>query len=108
MNGAVVLGEFELIKRYLAPLAGAAPGALGLRDDAALIAALRDGRVWAAGLDVFAGEPRVEAAYFELPNVFMLPHIGSSTREARRRMGQALIDALRAWEAGGHPPNRVC
>ena len=37
MNGAVVLGEFELIKRYLAPLAGAAPGALGLRDDAALI-----------------------------------------------------------------------
>ena len=37
MNGAVVLGEFELIKRYLAPLAGAAPGALGLRDDAAVI-----------------------------------------------------------------------
>ncbi len=37
MNGAVVLGEFELIKRYLAPLTGAAPGALGLRDDAAVI-----------------------------------------------------------------------
>jgi len=77
-------------------------------DDAALIAALRDGRVWAAGLDVFAGEPRIEAAYFELPNVFMLPHQGSSTIEARLRMGRILIDALSSWQRGEGAANRVC
>jgi len=77
-------------------------------DDAALIAALREGRVWAAGLDVFDGEPRIASGYFDLPNVFMLPHSGSSTIEARLRMGRILIEALDAWRAGGHPANRVC
>jgi lactate dehydrogenase-like 2-hydroxyacid dehydrogenase len=79
-----------------------------LVDDEALIAALRDGTVWAAGLDVFAGEPRVAPGYFELPNVFMLPHIGSSTLEARLRMGRILIEALETWRRGGEPPNQVC
>ncbi|MCP3986970.1 MAG: D-glycerate dehydrogenase [bacterium] len=78
-----------------------------LVDDAALIAALRDGRVGAAGLDVFAGEPQIDPAYFELQNVFMLPHIGSSTIEARRRMGAILIEALSLWAEGGSPENRV-
>jgi glyoxylate reductase len=77
-------------------------------EDAALIAALRDGRVWAVGLDVFAAEPRVDPAYFELPNVFMLPHQGSSTIEARLRMGRILIEALSSWQRGGQPANRVC
>ena len=79
-----------------------------LVEDAALIEALRRGHVRAAGLDVFAGEPRVDPAYFELPNVFMLPHIGSSTMEARLRMGRILIEALESWRGGGHPSNRVC
>ena len=78
-----------------------------LIDDDALIAALTDGRVRAAGLDVFAGEPRFDPRYLSLPNVFMLPHIGSSTIEARRRMGQALIAGLVAWRSGGEPENRV-
>lgn len=77
-----------------------------VRDDA-LIAALADGRVWAAGLDVFDGEPRVDARYFDLPNVFMLPHIGSSTLEARVGMGRILITALQAWQAGHSVENRV-
>jgi len=75
--------------------------------DEALVAALRSGRVRGAGLDVFAGEPDVASDYYELPNVFMLPHIGSSTIEARRRMGRILIDALLEWRAGGSPGNRV-
>lgn len=75
--------------------------------DEALIDALRRGIVGAAGLDVFAGEPKLEPAYYDLPNVFMLPHIGSSTIEARLRMGRILIDALRLWSEGGRPPNRV-
>jgi len=79
-----------------------------LIEDEALIAALREGRVWSAGLDVFAGEPDLNPGYFDLPNVFMLPHIGSSTREARVGMGQILIDALLDWKAGLPVSNRVC
>jgi glyoxylate reductase len=79
-----------------------------LVDDDALTTALREGRVWAAGLDVFAGEPDVDPRYFELPNVFMLPHIGSSTLEARVGMGRILIEALESWRAGEPIPNRVC
>jgi lactate dehydrogenase-like 2-hydroxyacid dehydrogenase len=103
-------------RRYLDAdrIAALKPGAIvcniargELIDDDALIPALRSGRVRAAGLDVFAGEPRLDPRYFDLPNVFMLPHIGSSTIETRRRMGQALIDGLLAWAAGGAPPNRV-
>lgn len=79
-----------------------------LVEDNDLIAALKDGRVRAAGLDVFNGEPNIDPRYFELPNVFMTPHMGSSTIEARRRMGFALIDALRAWQEGRRPLNQVC
>jgi lactate dehydrogenase-like 2-hydroxyacid dehydrogenase len=75
--------------------------------DAALIAALENGHVRAAGLDVFAAEPKIHPRYVELPNVFMLPHIGSSTEEARRRMGDVLISALQDWYQGRSPPNRV-
>jgi lactate dehydrogenase-like 2-hydroxyacid dehydrogenase len=75
--------------------------------DADLIAALRNGHVYAAGLDVFDGEPKLDARYYDLPNVFMLPHIGSSTIETRRRMASVLIDGLRTWVGGGTPTNRL-
>ncbi|MGA7608617.1 MAG: NAD(P)-dependent oxidoreductase, partial [Xanthobacteraceae bacterium] len=75
--------------------------------DGDLIAALVSGHLFAAGLDVFAGEPNVDARYFELPNVFMLPHIGSSTIETRRRMAAALIDQLRTWLAAGEASSRL-
>ncbi|MEZ4331337.1 MAG: NAD(P)-dependent oxidoreductase [Myxococcota bacterium] len=75
--------------------------------DRALIDALQSGQVYAAGLDVFAGEPAVHPDYFDLPNVFMLPHVGSATLEARMGMGQILIDAIRAWQRGESSPNRV-
>ncbi len=78
-----------------------------LIDDDALIAALGDGWVRAAGLDVFENEPKIDARYYDLPNVFMLPHIGSSTLETRRRMAQSLILGLLTWKAGGKPTNRV-
>jgi lactate dehydrogenase-like 2-hydroxyacid dehydrogenase len=82
-----------------------ARGNLIVDDD--LIAALRSGHVFAAGLDVFNGEPNLDPRYFDLPNVFMLPHIGSSTIETRRRMAAALIDQLRTWIAGGTPSSRL-
>jgi len=78
-----------------------------LIDDQALIEALRQRRIWAAGLDVFAGEPDLASAYFDLPNVFMVPHIGSSTLEARIGMGQILVDALLGWQLDRPVDNRV-
>ncbi len=72
-----------------------------------LIAALKEGRLFAAGLDVFSGEPRMDTRYYDLPNLFMLPHIGSSTIEARLAMGRAVLDGLIGVLAGGSPPNRI-
>jgi lactate dehydrogenase-like 2-hydroxyacid dehydrogenase len=78
-----------------------------LVDDDALIAALGSGRVRAAGLDVFANEPALDARYLELPNAFLLPHVGSSTVEARMRMAQVLIDGLVDWSEGRRAPNQI-
>ena len=61
-------------------------------DEPALVAALQEGRLGAAGLDVYADEPRVPAALLDLPNVVLLPHIGSATEETRQAM-EALLSA---------------
>lgn len=76
-------------------------------DDNALVAALTSGAVAAAGLDVFAGEPDIHPAYRTLPNVFGLPHIGSSTESTRLAMGRLLCDGIEAFFRGDAPPNRV-
>lgn len=76
-------------------------------DDAALIPALQDGRIAAAGLDVLTGEPNFDPRYRELPNAFILPHIGSSTIESRLAMGRIVIAGLSAFFAGGAPTNRI-
>jgi lactate dehydrogenase-like 2-hydroxyacid dehydrogenase len=75
--------------------------------DADLIDALTSGQVAAAGLDVFNGEPELHRGYLALPNVFMLPHIGSSTIEARVAMGQVLVDGLREHSEGRTASNRI-
>jgi len=78
-----------------------------LVDDDALIEALRSGKLAAAGLDVFNNEPDISPAYRELDNVFLLPHIGSATRETRDAMGFRALDNLDAWFAGREPGDRV-
>lgn len=78
-----------------------------LVDDDALIAALQSGKLRAAGLDVFNNEPKLDPRYLALPNAFLLPHIGSSTIEARLGMAQALIDGFNALRAGRRPSNQV-
>ncbi|CUW37923.1 Glycerate dehydrogenase [Magnetospirillum sp. XM-1] len=65
-----------------------------------LIAALRSGRLAAAGLDVFAGEPAFDRRYLDLPNATLLPHIGTSTVETRDRMGMDAIANLEEFFAG--------
>ena len=76
-------------------------------DDDAVIAALVSGRLAAAGLDVFRGEPHLDPRYLTLPNVFLLPHLGSATVEARTAMGMKALDNLDAFFRGETPPDRV-
>jgi lactate dehydrogenase-like 2-hydroxyacid dehydrogenase len=82
-----------------------ARGDLVVDDD--LIAALKSGRVAAAGLDVYRGEPRIDPGYYELRNAFLLPHLGSATIEARNEMGFAALDNIDAVLAGREPPYGV-
>ncbi len=79
----------------------------GIVDDEALIAALASGKVAAAGLDVFNNEPDIHPAYRELENTFLLPHVGSATRETRDAMGFRALDNLDAIAAGRPPRDRV-
>lgn len=76
-------------------------------DDEALIAALKSGKLTAAGLDVYNNEPDIHPEYRQLPNVFLMPHIGSATRETRVAMGFRAIDNLDAIFAGREPRDRV-
>lgn len=78
-----------------------------LVDEQALIDALKSGKLFAAGLDVYCDEPGGNPELSKLPNVFMLPHIGSATRETRDAMGFRAIDNLDAVFAGREPGDRV-
>ena len=66
-------------------------------DEPALIDALARGSIRAAGLDVFADEPNVPDALLALPNVCLLPHVGSSTRHTRQAMADLVVDNLGSW-----------
>ncbi|HQR77545.1 MAG TPA: D-glycerate dehydrogenase [Burkholderiaceae bacterium] len=79
----------------------------GVVDDRALVAALRDGKIAAAGLDVFENEPALHPGLLELENVVMTPHIASSTRATRTAMAQLAMTNLRAALAGQVPPSLV-
>ncbi|HXF56915.1 MAG TPA: NAD(P)-dependent oxidoreductase, partial [Actinomycetota bacterium] len=76
-------------------------------DEAALARALREGRIFAAGLDVFEREPEVHPDLLELPNVVILPHLGSATVETRLAMGMLAADNLLAALEGRRPPTLV-
>jgi lactate dehydrogenase-like 2-hydroxyacid dehydrogenase len=76
-------------------------------DEDALIAALRSGKLAAAGLDVYKNEPDINPAFRTLTNTFLLPHIGSATRETRDAMGFRALDNLDAVFAGREPRDRV-
>ena len=79
----------------------------GIVDDAALAAALREHRIAAAGLDVFEGEPALNPALLDLPNVVLTPHIASATERTRRAMADLAADNLMAALAGERPPTPV-
>lgn len=76
-------------------------------DEEALIAALTDGRLGSAALDVFEGEPALDPRFLDLPNVLLQPHHASGTIETRQAMGQLLRDNLSAHFAGKPLPSPV-
>lgn len=69
-------------------------------DEPALIAALTERRIAAAGLDVFAHEPNVPQALMDLPNVCLLPHVASASVSTRNAMADLVVDNLDAWLSG--------
>lgn len=77
-------------------------------DEAALLAALRSGTIAAAGLDVFANEPHIDADLLALPNLTVLPHIGSASHHTRRAMGDLVARNLINWFETGRALTPVC
>ena len=70
-------------------------------DDEALAAALANGTILAAGLDVFADEPRVPKPLLDLPNATLLPHVGSASVHTRNAMADLVADNLESWFSKG-------
>lgn len=79
----------------------------GCVDDGALADALHDGKLFAAALDVFNGEPAIDPRLLAAPRLVLAPHLGSATTEARTSMAQLCADAVLAVLAGKHPTNLV-
>jgi len=76
-------------------------------DETALAQMLKQGELAGAGLDVFEREPNVNPKLLKLPNVVLLPHMGSATLEGRIDMGQKVIVNIRSFADGHVPPDRV-
>jgi glyoxylate reductase len=98
----------EAALRLMKPTAFVINAARGpVVDEAALVAALREGRLAGAGLDVYEKEPELHPGLRELPQVVLLPHLGSATSETRIRMGMMCVENVLAVLEGKPAPNRV-
>ncbi|HEY3016367.1 MAG TPA: phosphoglycerate dehydrogenase [Nocardioides sp.] len=102
--GLIGAPELAKVRRGLV-LVNAARG--GIVDEAALYAALKEGRIAAAGLDVFAVEPCTDSPLFELDNVVATPHLGASTIEAQEKAGLAVARSVRLALSGELVPDAV-
>jgi D-3-phosphoglycerate dehydrogenase / 2-oxoglutarate reductase len=102
--GLIGVDQLAKVKPALV-LVNAARG--GIVDEAALYAALKEGRVAAAGLDVFAQEPCTDSPLFELENVVATPHLGASTDEAQEKAGIAVAKSVRLALSGELVPDAV-
>ncbi len=79
----------------------------GIVDDAALAQALQSGKIFAAGLDVFEGEPQVHPELLKCSNIVLAPHIASATEKTRRAMVDLAVENLRAAFDGKRPPSLI-
>ena len=76
-------------------------------EDEAIIKAMKSGKIFGLGLDVYKGEPKINPKYLELDNLFLLPHLGSATKKTRIAMGDRAIDNLEAFFLGNKPKDKV-
>ena len=63
-------------------------------DDEAMVEALRNGKIFSLGLDVYNGEPNIHPEYLNLPNVYVLPHLGSATKKTRTAMADLAVNNI--------------
>ena len=76
-------------------------------NDDAMIKAMKSGKVFALGLDVYNGEPKINEEYLKLDNLFLLPHLGSATKRTRIDMGDRAIDNLQDFFSNKNPKDQV-
>ena len=76
-------------------------------DDEALIDALNRKKIYAAGLDVYKGEPNLNPGYLKIKNIFILPHLGSATKHTRIAMANLAIDNIDEFFKSGNSKNKV-
>ena len=76
-------------------------------DDDAMVSALKSGKIFSLGIDVYNGEPNIHSEYINLPNVFVLPHLGSSTMKTRTAMANLAIENMEEFFKTGKSINKV-
>jgi len=76
-------------------------------DDEAMVEALKNGKIFSLGLDVYNGEPNIHSEYLTLPNVYVLPHLGSATKKTRTAMGDLAVNNLDEFFRTGKCKNAV-
>jgi len=76
-------------------------------DDEAMVKALKSGKIFSLGLDVYNGEPNIHPEYLTLPNVFVLPHLGSSTMKTRIAMGDLAVSNIIEFFKTGKCKNKI-
>ena len=76
-------------------------------EDDSMIEALKNGKIFSLGLDVYNGEPNIHPEYLTLSNVFVLPHLGSATYTTRKAMSDLAIDNIREFFENGNCKNIV-
>lgn len=98
------INEFKMMRKN-AVLINTARGAVV--DEEALVEALREKYIWAAGLDVYENEPDIHPELLKLDNVVLAPHIGSSTNQTREKMAQIAVKNVLCVLNGENPPNCI-
>ena len=76
-------------------------------DDEAMVQALKSGKIYSLGIDVYNGEPNIHPEYLTLPNVFVLPHLGSATKKTRTAMADLAVNNLKDFFQTGKCKNQV-
>jgi len=72
-----------------------------------MVESLKNGKIYSLGLDVYNGEPNIHPDYLTLPNVFVLPHLGSATRKTRTAMADLAVDNIYEFFNKGKCKNRI-